>query len=80
MTRKNSVGYNTIAKVSEPRLVLSSMARPFSLVGGYFPRKLPQEQGEVLGAGLNRSESRVAPSCRWADGEGAMEARLFVGG
>jgi hypothetical protein len=35
------------------------MARPFSLVGGYFPRKLPQEQGEVLGAGLKCSESRA---------------------
>jgi len=26
-------------------------------MGGYFPRKLPEDEGEVLGAGLNRSES-----------------------
>jgi len=66
MTRKSRVGYNTIAKVSEPRLwslVLSSIVRPFSLLGGVHPpatchRRMPR----VLGAGLNRSESLAGRS------------------
>src|SRR5262245_3262168 len=83
MTRKSRVEYNAIAWVSEIQLcvrsvVLSSMGAPSLAWRVTCTLNMPHQDGEVLGACLNRSESGRKWWPTGAGGRGSVTQFYFV--